>query len=257
VTKELSFAIEVCRIAGQHALDCWNRGLEVALKMDGTVVTQADRECEQLIRQLIEQEFPDDSIVGEETNDHSKVLRPTAKRTWLIDPIDGTGSYARGIPFFTTLLSLVVGEEPILGVMHAPALENTYWAETGCGAYKDHKRINVSDCAELSRAHFNFGELNCIANSPLWPGFCRLSEITARQRGYGDSLGFAFVFEGKSELILEPAAYPWDFAPMKILAQESGGRYSDTAGGTSIYAGGCFISNKQLHDAALSVLLPK
>src|SRR6516165_1884751 len=125
MTKELSFAIEVCQAAGQLALDFQKRGFEVEFKVDGSVVTQADRQCEQLIRERLEQEFPDDSIVGEESTDYANVLRPTSKRTWFIDPIDGTSSYARGIPFFNTLLSLVIEEQPILGVMHAPAVGET------------------------------------------------------------------------------------------------------------------------------------
>src|SRR5262249_5035600 len=159
-------------------------------------VTCADKECEALIRQAIQDRFAEDGILGEEEGAADGVK---SRRRWIIDPIDGTYGFARGIPIFATLLALEENGEIVLGIVHAPARAETFWAEKGRGAFKNGERIKVSSIDRIEDAHFCFGGINRIAASKYWSGFEKLIAKTARQRGFGDYLGFGLVFEGKAE----------------------------------------------------------
>jgi histidinol-phosphatase len=250
-SKELSFALDVCSLAGQIALDYFAKGVTASAKADGTEVTEADKEAEKIIRRGISNTFPDDAILGEE---EGETAGKVAGRRWIIDPIDGTYNYARGIPIFATLLALEVNGEVVLGVVNAPVAGHTYWAERERGAFRNGHRLAVSDCSDLSKAQFNFGALKRICSAGYWSGFTHVVQQTYRQRGYGDYLAFSYVFEGKAEASLEVGVQPWDLAPMKILVEEAGGRYSDLSGGNSIYTGSCLISNGRVHDPLLELL---
>ena len=247
--QEISFALDVCKAAGEVAMKYYREGVASTDKADGSPVTVADKECERLIRDRIEKTFPNDGILGEE---HGERAVAGSSRRWIIDPIDGTFNYASQVPIFSTLLALEADGEIVLGVMHAPAMQETFWAEKGKGAFRNDAKISVSKRSTLAESQFNFGCPERILKAGYWPGFTRLVETTRRQRGFGDYLSFSLVFEGKAEATVEMNVKPWDLAPMKILAQESGGKYSDLAGSDSIYTGSCLISNGLLHDQFLS-----
>jgi histidinol-phosphatase len=249
--QEMSFAIDVCKAAGEIAMSYFRKGVVSSAKSDGSPVTIADKECEQLIRDKIEQAFPADGILGEE---HGASQATGGNRRWIIDPIDGTFNYALQIPIFSTLLALESDGEIVLGVVHAPAMQETFWAEKGQGAYKNGSKIQVSKCSEIAESWFNFGCPERIFKDGYWPGFTKVVQSTKRQRGFGDYLSFTLVFEGKAEATIETKVKPWDLAPMKILAEESGGKYSDLAGSNSIYTGSCLVSNTLLHEKFLSTL---
>lgn len=255
-SKELTFAIDICKQVAELALDHLKKGIEVVTKSDGTPVTKADQECERLIRNALAREFPDDAILGEEEGG-SFDAETSGRRTWIIDPIDGTSNFVRGVPFFATLLALYQDGHVRVGIVNAPATGEMYYAQTGGGAFKNGKRIKVSDISDLSKAQLNVGELKTIQTLGIWKGFESLVSQTNRQRGYGDYLSLGQVFEGKAEMALEAIAKPWDIAPMKVLAEESGGKYTDMEGGQSVFKGGCFVSNGHLHDIALDILLSK
>lgn len=258
VTKpsaQLQFALEICRRAGEIAMRHFDSDIAVEMKDDDSPVTIADQQCERLIREAISQEFPDDGILGEEEGESEACLN--ARRKWIVDPIDGTYNYARGIPIFSTLLALEQDGEIVLGVVHAPALGHSYWAELGCGAWKNGQPIKVSTQTDFARSQFSFGSLSRILQSELCPGFMQLVRSTYRQRGLGDYLNFALVFEGKSEAVLEMGVKPWDLAPLKIIALEAGGTYNDLQGGDSIYTGKCLVTNGHLQRQYLDTLLGK
>jgi histidinol-phosphatase len=256
LSTELAFALDVCERAGKIALAYYNSGVDVVQKSDGTPVTAADKECERLIREAINEKFPTDAILGEEEGESAGVAgKSTKRRRWILDPIDGTFGFARGIPVWATLLALEEDDEVILGVVCAPAVGDMYWAQNGLGAFKNGKRIHVSRCDKLSNAQFEFGGINRVLKLGYYPGFTRLVELTARQRGFGDYLGFAHVFEGVAEAHLEVGVHPWDLAPMKIIVEEAGGEYSDLEGGKSIYKRSCLVSNGLLHKEFLQELL--
>jgi len=251
-SPDLSFALDVCRRAGVVAMDHFDRDIEVEEKSDGTPVTAADKQCERLIREAIAERFPEDAILGEEEGGN---LAPVSKgRRWIIDPIDGTYNYARAVPIFSTLLSLEKDGEIVLGVVYNPAADEIFWAEKGTGAFRNGKRIKVSKISEMKNSQFNFGALNRVQAMGLWDAFSELIRNTVRQRGFGDYLGFAHVFEGKAEAHLEVGVKVWDLAPMKIIVEEAGGEFSDLSGGKSVYTGSCLISNGLVHSQFLGIL---
>lgn len=253
-SKELSFALSVARQAGDIALEHFKGGIEAVMKSDNTPVTAADRQCERLIREAISREFPDDDILGEEEGETRGAVAGQGARKWIIDPIDGTYNYARQVPVFSTLLALEQDNEIVLGVVHAPAMGETFWAQKGCGAFKNGQPIAVSTIGDIEKSQFDFGAPSRILEEGFWGGLQRIVAVTYRQRAFGDYLNFAQVFEGKAEAALEIGVKPWDLAPMKIIAEEAGGRYADLAGGASIYTGSCLVSNSILHKQFLDLL---
>lgn len=257
--QELVFALDICERAEKITMRHFNDGVRATIKYDGTPVTIADTECERLIREAINTKYPDDAILGEEEGasegkEHSGV-QSGPKRKWLIDPIDGTYGYSRGSTVWSTLLALEEDGEIVLGVVHAPAAKETFWAEKGKGAWKNGRRLVVSTYSNISESQFDFGGLSRIISKGLWPGVEKIAKMTGRQRAPGDYLSFANVLEGRSEAQLEVDVKPWDLAPFRVLTTEAGGAYSDLAGGDSIYTGSCLITNKVLHDEFLKALL--
>jgi histidinol-phosphatase len=251
-SNELELALGLCQKAGEIALKYWpsgDRQLKIDRKSDGSEVTQADREAERMLREQIAKIYPDDGFLGEEEGESP--AQAGGQRRWIIDPIDGTFGYSKGLPIFATLLALENYGEIVMGVVHAPAMDETLWAEKGGGAFKNGKKIYTSDCNQLSKAFFTHGGLNRTLQKGYWPGFTNLVNNTYRQKGPGDYLSFAMVFEGKADIAIEIGVKAWDLAPMKILAQESGGKYSDLTGGESIYTGNCLITNGHLFEQAL------
>jgi histidinol-phosphatase len=257
---ELAFALEITEKVGQHQLRSYQPGIDFETKSDGSEVTKIDRESERLIREAIGKKFPNDDILGEEQGATRGVagsagdFNSSGKRRWLIDPIDGTANFVRGIPIFSTLLALEQNGEVILGVIHAPAMTETFWAEKGAGAYKNGNRIATSKVNILGKAQFHFGEPQNILSQGYQSGLNRIIEATYRHRCFGDYLNFAYVFEGKAEGALEIGVNAWDLAPMRILASEAGGRFSDLAGGQTIETGNCLVSNAALHADFLTLL---
>lgn len=259
-SRELVFALDLCESAGRIAMNYFVQGVEVIEKSDGSPVTKADKECERMIREAIAAKFPGDAILGEEegespgADDTTSGGTPKQKRKWIIDPIDGTYGFARGVPSWSLLVALEIDGEISLGVVHAPASDEMFWAERGRGAFKNGRRLEVSDIDNVAKSQFEFGGLNRILKLGHWDGFTRIVQATERQRGFGDYLSFVHVFEGKAEAMLEVGLKPWDLAPMKILAQEAGGRFSALDGTESIYHGSCLISNGLVHEDMLALL---
>lgn len=255
--QELSFALGLARDAGELLLKHFQAGVSVKEKPDKTPVTIADQECERLIREQIAKTYPGDAVLGEEEGE-SKAddLRSENKpnRKWIVDPLDGTYNFARGIPVFSVLLALEEEGEIVLGVVFNPARQELYYAEKGGSAFKNGKQIHVSEISKIEESQFLFGGPNRILQSGLWEGFTSLMQDTYRQRGLGDYLNFAYVFEGKGEAALETGLYAWDLAPMKVIVEEAGGKFSDLSGGSSVYTGNCLVSNGKVHEAFLARL---
>lgn len=251
LSVDLAFAIDTCREAGKLVLNYFKRGVEVSMKPDNTPVTLADKECESLIRKLIKEKFPHDAILGEE---EGACAEKSSRRKWIIDPVDGTYNFARGIPIFSILLALETDAEINLGVVYNPAADEIYYAQRNAGAFKNGEPLKVSKVSKIEDSMFLFGGPNRILESGLWEGFTRCIARSYRQRGLGDYLNFAYVFEGKAEATIEVGLYVWDLAPMKIIVEESGGRFTDLDGGNSVYKGNCLVSNGLVHDAYLNLL---
>ena len=243
-------AVEAARRAGQVALRYFDTDIAVEWKADVSPVTVADRETETLLRATLEAAFPGDGFLGEEYGD----TPGTTGYRWIIDPIDGTRSFVRGIPLWATMVGLEYKGEQVAGVVHLPALGQTYHALRGNGAFRDSKRIHVSNVADLSRAHIYYSSLSWFMKAGKRDAFIDLCVKTERQRGFGDFYGFVLVAQGSGELMVEHGVHAWDVSALVPLIEEAGGRFSDWDGRVDIYRPDVLVSNGKLHETALAMM---
>jgi histidinol-phosphatase len=243
-------AIEAAHQAGQLARRYFDSSFHIEWKADHSPVTVADREAEQLLRRLLLDAFPHDGFLGEEFGD----TPGSSGFRWILDPIDGTRSFVRGIPLWATLVGLEYKDEQIAGIAEVPALGHRYRALRGDGAFRNDRRISVSEVAELSQAQVFYSSLSWFIKAGRQDTFLDLIRRTERSRGFGDFYGFVLVAEGAGELMVEHGVHAWDVAALKPIIEEAGGRFSDWSGGTSIYRPDVMVSNGKLHEAALAIL---
>ena len=245
----IDFAVDAARRAGDLALGWYQRAdLCLEHKPDGSPVTTADREVEELLRELIHSRFPDDALLGEEGSD-----RPgTTDRLWVIDPIDGTKAFIRGVPLFANLVALVDGHGPAVGVVNLPALDECVWAGRGHGAFWNGEACRVSRHHQIADSYL------CTSGFSYWPepALDRVLATGAHVRTWGDAYGYVLVATGRAEAMIDPECFDWDVAPMAILLTEAGGRFSDRAGATSWRNGSAVASNGLVHDDILALLDP-
>jgi histidinol-phosphatase len=245
----LEAAVEAARAAGEVALKYYRAGFAVTLKPDLTPVTQADREAEQVICDILGRALPDHGFLGEELG-----ARGTSERRWIVDPIDGTQNFVRHIPVWATLIALEAAGDVTVGVIHNPVTGDLYTARRGGGAYHNGVPLRVSPRATLGEAQLIHAGLDILRRSGYWEGFVRLVDATGRQRGFGDYYGYTLVAEGKAEVYLEADLKPWDLAACRLLVEEAGGRFTDFDGRPTIYTGTSLASNGHLHESALALL---
>jgi histidinol-phosphatase len=243
-------AVEVARQAGRLALRYFDTDLAVEWKQDQSPVTVADRQAEELLRSTLLARFPRDGFLGEESGD-----RPGSSGfRWIIDPVDGTRSFVRGIPIWATLVGLEYRGEQIAGVAEVPALGQTFRALRGDGAYRNDRRIRVSDVAELGEAQIFYSSLSWFIKAGCRDPFLDLVARTQRQRGFGDFYGFVLVAQGSGELMVEHGCHYWDLAATKAIVVEAGGRFTDWDGNQDIGRPDVAASNGRLHQEALRIL---
>lgn len=248
--RVLQGAVEAARASGDVALKYFRRGVEVTLKADRSPVTQADREAEQVIVELLGREFPTHGFLGEELG-----ARGSKDVRWIVDPIDGTRNFVRGIPIWAVLIALEERGEITAGVILNPVSGELWTARKGQGAFLGGERLRVSEVSSLEKATLVHASLGPVRRGGHWDGFLRLVDATDRQRGFGDFMCYTVLAEGKAEIVVEaPDLKPWDLAPVKLLVEEAGGRFTDFAGAPSIYSGTALASNGRLHDAALALV---
>jgi len=224
----------------------------VEIKPDQSPVTIADVETEQEIRRILLDAFPDHGFYGEETGK----VNPNAEYNWLIDPIDGTKSFVRGYPFFSTQIALMHHGELILGVSNAPAFGEMAYAEKGAGAVLNGEAITVSDIQELGLAALSLGNIGSIARQPQWRVVGELVSEVHRIRGYGDFYHYHLLASGKIDLVLESDVNILDIAALAVIVNEAGGTFTDLNGGpltldtTSVLA----ANSKDMHKQVLQRL---
>lgn len=243
-------AVEAAETAGKLAMSHFDCGVAVEWKQDESPVTVADRQAEHLLRQLILKHFPQDGLLGEE---HGEEHGSSGYR-WIMDPIDGTRSFVRGIPLWGTLIGLEHRGELIAGVARVPALSMTYRALRGDGAFRDNRRIHVSDVSQLSEAQLFYSGINWFHESGCMSSFLELASATQRQRGFGDFYGFVLVAQGSGEIMVDHGVHAWDIAALKPIVEEAGGQFSNWTGGFDLHAADVVASNSKLHAHALSVM---
>ncbi len=233
---EVQVAKRLAQEAGALALRYQRQGVAAELKADESPVTAADRACEKLIVDGIAREFPDDGVLGEEgANRQSR-----NGRKWIIDPIDGTRDFVRGIPLWAVLIGLEQDEEIVAAAAHSPGQNLLLWAARGSGAWLHDGRLWVSDKSDPSQAVLSFNGFNKVGisrfASRLLPWVGRFWAV----RSLGGSVDAMLLAQGKADVWIEPNAAPWDLAPLKLLVEEAGGRFGSFTGENTIYGGNAY-----------------
>ncbi|MDW5613807.1 MULTISPECIES: histidinol-phosphatase [Mycolicibacterium] len=227
--------------------------LRVETKPDMTPATDADLDAEKLLRTRLAESRPQDSVFGEEFGG----TKEFTGRQWVVDPIDGTKNFVRGVPVWSTLIALLVDGVPVVGVISAPALGRRWWAGEGQGAFTsfggETRRISVSAVADMEAASLSFSDL-ATGWEEKRPRFVELLDAVWRMRGYGDFWSYCLVAEGAVDIAVEPEVKLWDLAPLDILVREAGGRFTNLAGESGPHGGSAVATNGLLHEAVLSAL---
>ncbi|WP_078308776.1 MULTISPECIES: histidinol-phosphatase [unclassified Mycobacterium] len=229
--------------------------LRVDTKPDLTPVTDADTSVESVLRSLLHRSRPADSVFGEEYGGEAAFTG----RQWVVDPIDGTKNFARGVPIWATLIALLEDGVPVVGVISAPALSRRWWAAAGLGAHTrvgagEDRLIHVSGVDHLASASLSFSSLSGWADRGKRDRFIDLTDEVWRIRGYGDFFSYCLVAEGAVDIAAEPEVSLWDLAPLDILVREAGGQFTNLAGQTGPHGGSAVATNGLLHDEVLRAL---
>ena len=251
---DLALALELADLADSITMRRYRAAdLAVDTKPDLTPVTEADRAVEQAVRERLAAARPDDAIVGEEYGGSSSDL-PLGARRWIIDPIDGTKSYVRGMATWSTLIALADGAQVRVGVVSMPALTRRWWAERGGGAFADGRRIRVSGVAGLQDAQLAWSGIEDWDAVGRFDAIVELGRRCWRTRGIGDAWQYMLVAEGSAEIALDPEVKIWDLAALQVIIEEAGGRFSDFAGIARPDGGDGIATNGLVHEAALAII---
>lgn len=227
-SKFLTVALEAAK-AAQEVINKYYLGqFDIEIKDDQSPVTIADVETEKTIQSIILGAFPDHGFYGEETGK----VNEDADYNWLIDPIDGTKSFVRQYPFFSTQIALMYKGELIMGVSNAPAFGEMAWAEKGAGAWLNGEKISVSDIDELSKSTLSLGNIATLAGSDRWNKTGELIQQVHRIRGYGDFYHYHLLASGKIDIVVESDVNILDIAALSVIVTEAGGIFTDLEGGT-------------------------
>lgn len=255
----LDSALEFARRAGELTLRYFGgSSFETERKRDGSEVTTADREAEQLLRALIAEDFPEDGILGEEFGE--KPARGGWR--WILDPIDGTASFVHGVPLYGTLVACEFEGRTRAGVIHMPALGETVYAREGGGVWHipaggcEPRRVRVSQTEALGDAMVCTTSYAYFRQAGLEGAFLPLLEQSGGSRGWSDCYAHVLCATGRIDAVVEPVLKPWDIAPMQVIYAEAGGRTSDWSGRPGAYNPNGVASNGRIHDELLALLGP-
>jgi histidinol-phosphatase len=241
--ESLLQAVQECaELAGAVALAHYRTGIAVELKSDGSPVTIADRDAEQTVRKWIRTRFPHDGILGEEFGEQPG----TSGRHWVIDPIDGTKSFVRGVPLWGSLAAVVEGEEVLAGAACFPATGETISAAAGCGAWYNGARTRVSGVSELRAATVLVTDdrgFTAPASREKWETLSRAAGIS---RTWGDAFGYLMVATGRAEVMVDAVANAWDVACFLPIVEEAGGVFTDLKGSVTAFGGHSMATNAAL-----------
>jgi histidinol-phosphatase len=236
--------------AGEVTLRHFGARMSSEAKSDGSPVTAADREAEELLRREIRRRFPDHGILGEEFGEEEG----SAPVRWILDPIDGTRSFMRGVPLYAVLIGIEVEGEAAVGVAHFPALRETVAAARGRGCFWNGRPCRVSDTEALEAAVALTTDPETIREGPPAAGWRKLAARVDYTRTWGDAYGHALVATGRADIMVDPVLAAWDAAPLLPLVTEAGGRFTDLRGGATIHGGSGVSTNGRLHERVLELL---
>jgi len=244
----LDVAMAAAWAGGRRTLAYFNAGVPVEWKPDATPVTAADREAETLIRQTIARAFPDHAVLGEEEGESPG----RAPYRWIVDPLDGTRSFVRGVPLYGTLVGVEAHGEPVVGVVYLPALDEMVAAARGEGCTWNGRPCRVSPVDRLADALVVVSDERSARTRS--EAYARLAARTQLQRTWGDCYGYVLVATGRAEVALDPVVNVWDCAALLPVVEEAGGRFTDWKGRRAIDAGEAVATNAALHAPVLELL---
>ena len=256
IADDVALALHMADRADALTLDRFGAlDLRIETKPDLTPVTDADRSAEELLRDLLAEYRPDDAVLGEEYGGTAAF----EGRQWVLDPIDGTKNFVRGVPVWSTLIALLQDGVPVVGVVSAPAMQRRWWAGTGEGAFTsfrgDTRGISVSGVDELESASMSFSDLTTGWDERR-SRFLALTDAVWRVRGYGDFWSYCLVAEGAVDIAVEPEVKLWDLAPLDVLVREAGGSFTNLEGAGGPHGGSAVATNGLLHERVLTWLSP-
>jgi histidinol phosphatase-like enzyme (inositol monophosphatase family) len=241
-TDLLGAVTELARLAGDAAAAYFKTALKVDRKEDGSPVTVADREAEQVAREWIARRFPKDGVVGEEFGEQGNA----GARRWLVDPIDGTKSFVRGVPLWATLIAVCEGNDVLAGAAYFPAVGEILAAAPGKGCWWNESKCAVSTVAELRDATALTTDprfKDQLSRRESWDDLAGRAMIA---RTWGDAYGYLLVATGRAEIMIDPIMNPWDAAPFLPIVEEAGGVFTDWGGARTVFGGSAVATNKAL-----------
>lgn len=250
--EDLAFALELADIADAISLPRFHAAdLHVDTKPDNTFVTDADTAVEAAIRSHIEQHRPADGFLGEESGTTDQ-----GSRQWILDPIDGTSNFLRGVPNWATLIALAIDGEPVIGVVSAPAFGKRWWAARGQAAWlsvngAEPHRLQVSGVSELADASLSFQSIRQWDEAGYRDALISMTRAIWRDRAYGDMWSYMLLAEGQLDIVAEFDVKPYDLAALVPIVTEAGGTFTDITGTPSIWNGSVIATNGVLHDSVV------
>jgi histidinol-phosphatase len=246
----MDFAVQLARDAGAITYQHFKGSFVAERKADNSFVTIADREAERLIRKTIEDSFPDDAILGEEEGEKTGATN----RRWIIDPVDGTYSFVHGVPLYGVLIGLEIDDEPALGVVNLPALNEIVYAAKGLGCFWNGERARVSSTHSLDQALLLATDFGTCEQY----GFGMAAENLQRQvharRTWGDCFGHVLIATGRADIMLDPIMNVWDCAALLPIVEEAGGTFTDWHGTRTINGGNAISTNGLLFDSVMETI---
>jgi histidinol phosphatase-like enzyme (inositol monophosphatase family) len=252
MTDYLQAVSELARLAGDVAMRHFRRGVRVEIKGDGSPVTIADREAEQAARAWIEQRFPADGILGEEFG----LVRADAPRRWVLDPIDGTKSFVRGVPLWGSMVAVCEGETVLAGAVCLPGgdARELVAAAPGQGCWHDGVRARVSSIGSLDAATVLTTDERFLEHPAREAAWRRVSHAASVSRTWGDCYGYLLVATGRAEVMVDPRLSPWDAAPLVPIIEEAGGVFTSWDGRRTAFGGDAVATNAALGDEVRAML---
>ncbi len=248
MSNELKVAIEAARKGARNALKYFNKDIQVEIKPDdGTVVSHADRETEEVIKSYILSKYKNAKFLGEESGGDI-----SQKEFWVIDPIDGTRSYLRGIPLWCVIVSLCRYNEVFLGVIYYPHGDNIFYAEKGRGAFENNQKLHVSSIEHLKDAYLGFGSPRHFKDKQV---LLDLIDKAAGSRSWEATYCGLLVVSGKIDAHIDAFGKIWDLAPFKVMIEEAGGKITRLDGSPwTLKGSGAIMTNGILHDEVLAII---
>ncbi len=247
----LDFAIETAYLAGRLTLGYYQTALDIDAKSDGSPVTIADRSAEELIRRRIEKRYPTHAIIGEEFG--AKTGEEKSHR-WIVDPLDGTKSFVRGVPLYAVLIGLEIEGQVEVGAAYYPALNDMLAAASGLGCWWNGRRAHVSTVTSLQQGTVTFTNLANIERYGRLEAWRRIQQNSSFQAGWGDAYGYLLVATGRAELMLDPIMNVWDCGPFPPRLKEAGGYFGDWQGKPTIYGNEAMATTQALLPEVLKII---